>query len=61
MINFYTQEEFETQMVELMMTEGVSRVQAFNIVSQREREDAAEYERWLDAQDLDREIFNEFV
>ena len=61
MINFYTQEEFETQMVELMMTEGVSRVQAFNIVSQREREDAAEYERWLDTQDLDREIFNEFA
>jgi hypothetical protein len=61
MINFYTQEEFETQMVELMMTEGVSRVQAFNMVSRREREDAAEYERWLDAQDLDREIFNEFA
>jgi uncharacterized protein YoaH (UPF0181 family) len=61
MINFYTQEEFETQMVELMMTEGVSRVQAFNIVSQREREDAAEYERWLDTQDLDREVFNEFA
>jgi hypothetical protein len=61
MINFYTQEEFETQMVELMMTEGVSRVQAFNIVSQREREDAAEYERWLDAQEMDREIYNEFA
>jgi hypothetical protein len=61
MINFYTQEEFETQMVELMMTEGVSRVQAFTIVSQREREDAAEYERWLDTQDLDREVFNEFA
>jgi hypothetical protein len=61
MINFYTQEEFETQMVELMITEGVSRVQAFNIVSQREREDAAEYERWLDTQDLDREVFNEFA
>jgi hypothetical protein len=61
MMNFYTQEEFETQMVELMMTEGVSRVQAFNIVSQREREDAAEYERWLDTQDLDREVFNEFA
>ena len=61
MINFYTQEEFESQMVELMMTEGVSRVQAFNIVSQREREDAAEYERWLDTQDLDREVFNEFA
>lgn len=61
MINFYTQEEFETQMVELMMTEGVSRVEAFTIVSRREREDAAEYERWLDTQDLDREIFNEFA
>lgn len=61
MINFYTQEEFETQMVELMMTEGVSRVEAFTIVSQREREDAAEYERWLDTQDLDREVFNEFA
>lgn len=61
MINFYTQEEFESQMVELMTTEGVSRVQAFNIVSRREREDAAEYERWLDIQDLDREIFNEFA
>jgi len=59
MINFYTQEEFESQMVELM-AEGVSRVEAFTIVSQREREDAAEYERWLDTQDLDREIFNEF-
>lgn len=61
MINFYTQEEFETQMVELMMTEGVSRLQAFNMVAQRERDDAAEYERWLDAQDADREIFNEFA
>jgi uncharacterized protein YoaH (UPF0181 family) len=60
MINFYTQEEFESQMVELM-TEGVSRVEAFTIVSRREREDAAEYERWLDTQDLDREIFNEFA
>lgn len=59
MINFYTQEEFETQMVELMI-EGVSRVDAFTIVSKRERDDAAEYERWLDAQDLDREVFNEF-
>lgn len=61
MINFYTQEEFETQMVKLMMTEGVSRLQAFNMVAQRERDDAAEYERWLDAQDADREIFNEFA
>jgi hypothetical protein len=60
MINFYTQEEFETQMGELL-NEGFSLVQAFNIVSRREREDAAEYERWLDAQEMDREIYNEFA
>ncbi len=60
MINFYTQEEFETQMGELL-NEGFSLVQAFNIVSRREREDAAEYERWLDAQVMDREIYNEFA
>lgn len=59
MINFYTQEEFETQMAELL-TEGFSLVQAFNIVVRRERDDAAEYERWLDAQDADREIFHAF-
>jgi hypothetical protein len=60
MINFYTQEEFETQLGELL-NEGFSLVQAFNIVSRREREDAAEYERWLDAQEMDREIYNEFA
>ena len=60
MINFYTQEEFETQMGELL-NEGFSLVQAFNIVSRREREDAAEYGRWLDAQEMDREIYNEFA
>jgi hypothetical protein len=60
MINFYTQEEFETQIGELL-NEGFSLVQAFNIVSRREREDAAEYERWLDAQEMDREIYNEFA
>lgn len=60
MMNFYTQEEFETQMGELL-NEGFSLVQAFNIVSRREREDAAEYERWLDAQEMDREIYNEFA
>ena len=61
MSNLNTPAEFETQLVELMMTEGVSRLQAFNMVAQRERDDAAEYERWLDAQDADREIFNEFA
>jgi hypothetical protein len=60
MMNFYTQEEFETQMGELL-NEGFSLVQAFNIVSRREREDAAEYERWLDAQEMDREIHEEFA
>jgi hypothetical protein len=44
-----------------LLNEGFSLVQAFNIVSRREREDAAEYERWLDAQEMDREIYNEFA
>lgn len=60
MMNFYTQEEFEGQMVQLMVAEGVDRLQAFRIVSERERADAAEYERWLDAQIADQEIYHEF-
>lgn len=60
MMNFYTQEEFESQMVQLMVTNGVDRLEAFRIVSQRERADAAEYERWLDTQIADQEIYHEF-
>ena len=60
MMNFYTQEEFEGQMVQLMIAEGVDRLQAFRIVSQREQADAAEYERWLDAQIAGQEIYHEF-
>lgn len=60
MMNFYTQEEFEGQMVQLMVADGVDRLEAFRIVSQRERADAAEYERWLDAQLTDQEIYHEF-
>ena len=59
MMNFYTQEEFESQMVELMV-DGVSRLEAYRIVCDRERQDAQEYERWLDAQILDQEIHAEF-
>lgn len=49
MINFYSQEEFESQMDELI-TQGMSYLQAFNTVRLREQQDAAEYEQWLDAQ-----------
>lgn len=59
MMNFYTQEEFESQMVELMV-DGVSRLQAYRTVCERERQDAQEYERWLDAQILDQEIHAQF-
>lgn len=48
MINFYSQEEFESQMDELI-TQGMSYLQAFNTVRLREQQDAAEYEQWLDA------------
>ena len=48
MINFYSQEEFESQMDELI-TQGMSYLQAFNTVRLREQHDAAEYEQWLDA------------
>lgn len=60
MMNFYTQEEFETQMVELMTAEGFSRLDAFRIVSDRERAEAQEYERWLDAQLVEQDIYHEF-
>ena len=61
MMNFYTQEEFESQMVQLMVEEGVDRLKAFRIVSERERADVAEYERWLDAQILEQDIYHDFA
>ncbi len=60
MMNFYTQEEFESQMVQLMVDQGLDRLEAYRIVSQRELEDAQEYERWLDAQIAEQEVYNEF-
>lgn len=61
MMNFYTQEEFESQMVELMVDQGIDRLEAFRIVSQRERAEAQEYERWLDLQIAEQDIYNEFA
>jgi adenylosuccinate lyase len=42
---FYSNEEFEAQMVDLM-SKGVSYSEAYSIVRKREQEDAAEYEQW---------------
>jgi hypothetical protein len=42
---FYSNEEFEAQMVDLM-AKGVSYSEAYTIVRKREQEDAAEYEQW---------------
>ena len=42
---FYSNEEFEAQMVDLM-AKGTSYTQAYEIVRKREQEDAAEYEQW---------------
>ena len=60
MINFYTQEEFETQMVELMVTEGLSQLEAYRVVSEREKKDAEDYHRWLDNQLIEEDIYQEF-
>ena len=42
---FYSNEEFEEQMVDLM-AKGTSYTQAHDIVRKREQEDAVEYEQW---------------
>ena len=42
---FYSNEEFEAQMVELM-AKGVAYTQAYDVVRKREQDDAAEYEQW---------------
>lgn len=49
MINFYSQEEFESQM-DILIAQGMSYLQAYNTVRRREQQDALEYEQWLDAQ-----------
>lgn len=55
MINFYSQEEFEAQMEELVM-QGMSMLAAYNAVRRREQTDAAEYEQWLAAQ-LEEDVY----
>ena len=42
---FYSMEEFEAQMVDLM-AQGTAYTEAYAIVRRREQEDAAEYEQW---------------
>lgn len=60
MINFYSQEEFEGQMVHVMVTEGLSQLEAYTRVRQQEQQEAQEYQNWLDQQILEDEIYNEF-
>ena len=47
---FYSNEEFETQMAELL-AKGIADADAYDIVRLREQEDAAEYEQWRSEQD----------
>jgi adenylosuccinate lyase len=42
---FYSNEEFEAQMVDLM-AKGTAYSEAYAIVRKREQEDAEEYEQW---------------
>lgn len=60
MMNFYSMTEFESMMVQLMITEGISHVEAYNLVRQREI-DAAEYQKWLDAQAFDHEGYRAWL
>ena len=59
MINFYTQEEFEAQ-VEELVSKGYSQVAAIKVVSLRETEEAQRYADWVDSQMEEREIYAEF-
>lgn len=60
MINFYTQEEFESQMIQLMVAENITMFEAYNRVRDREQKEAQEYQTWLDQQIFDDENHNEF-
>ena len=42
---FYSNEEFEAQMADLL-AKGIADAEAYDIVRLREQEDAAEYEQW---------------
>ncbi len=50
MSRFYSREEFEDQVQELM-EQGRSRSQAESLVREQERADELEYREWLDRQD----------
>ena len=42
---FYSNEEFEAQMADLL-AKGIADAEAYDIVRLREQEDAAEHEQW---------------
>ncbi len=50
MSRFYSREEFEDQVQELM-EQGRSRADAEALVREQERADELEYRQWLDRQD----------
>jgi adenylosuccinate lyase len=47
---FYSMEEFEAQMADLI-AKGIADAEAYDIVRKREQEDAEEYEQWRREQD----------
>jgi hypothetical protein len=47
---FYSMEEFEAQMADLI-AKGIADAEAYDIVRKREQEDEAEYEQWRREQD----------
>lgn len=49
---FYSNEEFEAQMKDLQ-AQGFSYVRAYEIVRQREAQDAEEYDRWRQLAEAD--------
>lgn len=47
MINFYTKDEFESQMIKLMLVEGMTELEAYQEVQARELEEKRAYDEWL--------------
>jgi hypothetical protein len=46
-INFYTKDEFESQMIKLMLVEGMTELEAYREVQAREIEEKHAYDEWL--------------
>jgi hypothetical protein len=51
MPRFYTDDEFEGQVAELL-DEGIDEARARFVVAQREDQDEAEYQEWLETETL---------